>query len=116
MRAARKRAMSSRFQQKLVIPTTAHLVIERTAVLERLDLAINSKNVSVLAAPAGWGKTTVLAQWAAHSPLPIAWYTLDSGDRDPQLFLDYLLHAVRPFIPAVADFIARLATTPPRAL
>jgi ATP/maltotriose-dependent transcriptional regulator MalT/DNA-binding SARP family transcriptional activator len=72
--------------------------------------------VVALAAPAGWGKTTALAQWAAASRLPIAWYTLDASDRDPQLFLDYLLHAVAPFAPEAGDVAARLAAAAPQEL
>jgi tetratricopeptide (TPR) repeat protein len=108
--------MTFRFRQKLVIPTAAHPLIERAALVDRLDQAINAKSVVVVAAPAGWGKTTLLAQWAAGGSLPVAWYSLDATDRDPQLFLDYLLHVVRPFLPDAGDFVERLEATAPSAL
>jgi LuxR family maltose regulon positive regulatory protein len=91
--------MTLRFQQKLVVPTSARPLIERPNVLAQLDRAIRSKRVVALAAPAGWGKTTALAQWVAQRTMPVAWYTLDSADRDPHVFLDYLLHSVADFVP-----------------
>ncbi|MDQ2998054.1 MAG: transcriptional regulator, partial [Chloroflexota bacterium] len=108
--------MTLLFQHKLSIPSAAYQLIERTAVLERLDQAITTKQVVALGALAGWGKTTVLAQWAARATLPVAWYTLDSTDRDPHLFLDYLLHAVAAYVPDTADLAAQLSSTTPQAL
>ena len=63
--------MTLLFQHKLSIPSAAYQLIERTAVLERLDQAITTKQVVALGALAGWGKTTVLAQWAAGATLPV---------------------------------------------
>jgi ATP/maltotriose-dependent transcriptional regulator MalT len=108
--------MTQLFQQKLIIPTAAHTLIERDAIVARLDQAISSKRLVVLAAPAGWGKTTILAQWASCSPQPVVWYTLGSSDRDPHVFLDYLLHAVAPVVPRLSAFAEQLATTAPRGL
>jgi ATP/maltotriose-dependent transcriptional regulator MalT/DNA-binding SARP family transcriptional activator len=108
--------MTLRFQHKLSIPTAAYQLIERTPVIDRLDQAITTKQVVALGALAGWGKTTVLAQWAARAALPVAWYTLDSTDRDPHLFLDYLLYAVRASVPEAADLAERLTNTRPNAL
>src|SRR5215211_5990250 len=108
--------MAKLFRQKLIVPTAAHTLIERDAIVARLDQAISSKRLVVLAAPAGWGKTTILAQWAPRSPQPVVWYTLGSGDRDPHVFLEYLLHTVAPVIPSVSALADQLATTSPRGL
>jgi ATP/maltotriose-dependent transcriptional regulator MalT/DNA-binding SARP family transcriptional activator len=108
--------MALRFQQKLLIPTPAHTVVERKALLDQLEQAIVLKRVVTIAAPAGWGKTTTLAQWARGASLPIAWYTLDGGDRDPHLFLDYLLRSVAPFVPSAAALGAQLSNTSPKLL
>src|SRR3954469_11965938 len=108
--------MTLRFQHKLSIPTAAYQLIERADVLDRLDQAISTKQVVALGALAGWGKTTLLAQWAARTALPVAWYTLDSTDRDPHLFLHYLLHAVRPNVPAAAAPADPLSSISPPAL
>lgn len=108
--------MALRFQQKLIIPSSSRPLIERHDLVSRLEGAVTSKRVVALAAPAGWGKTTALAQWAGQTRLPVAWYTLDAIDRDPQLFLDYLLHAVGPFVPGADALVARLAGSQPQAL
>src|SRR3954469_19042090 len=108
--------MSLRFQQKLIIPATARPLVERPRVLAELEQVITTRRVVALAAPAGWGKTTTLAQWATGSSLPVAWYTLDPSDRDPQLFLDYLLHSVAAFVPGAADIVAQLAAPGPQGL
>src|SRR5436190_1153177 len=89
--------MSLRFQQKLIIPATARPLVDRPRLLSELEQVVTTRRVVALAAPAGWGKTTTLAQWAAGSRLPVAWYTLDPADRDPQLFLDYLLDSVAQY-------------------
>jgi ATP/maltotriose-dependent transcriptional regulator MalT len=47
--------------------------------------------------------------------MPAAWYTLDSADRDPQVFLDYLLHSVADLAPGTAEIAARLATATPQS-
>jgi LuxR family maltose regulon positive regulatory protein len=108
--------MALRFQQKLIIPAASRPLVVRRRLLSQFEQAITTKRVVALAAPAGWGKTTSLAQWANDSSLPVAWYTLDAADRDPQLFLDYLLHTVAAFVPGAETIVAQLATTAPRGL
>ncbi|KPV46816.1 hypothetical protein SE17_42975, partial [Kouleothrix aurantiaca] len=108
--------MSLRFQQKLIIPADSRPLIVRTRLQASLEQTIPSRRVVSLAAPAGWGKTTALAQSAAASSLPVAWYTLDPSDRDPKLFLDYLLHSVASFVGGAAELVARLAAAQPHSL
>lgn len=108
--------MSTRFSLKLAAPTNAPVLIDRCQTLAPLEQALDTCQVVALAAPAGWGKTTALAQWVTRSGLLTAWYTLDPTDRDPHLFLDYLLHAVRPFVPGSDDLLAQLANLPPGRL
>jgi ATP/maltotriose-dependent transcriptional regulator MalT len=105
-----------RFQQKLIVPAASRPLIDRADLVDRLEQSITSRRVVALAAPAGWGKTTVLSQWSVKTTLPIAWYTLDSGDSDPSVFLDYLLHSVADYIPDIDDLITRLSTAPPGEL
>ena len=109
-------AMTLRFQHKLSIPSAALPLIERPYLLERLEQAITSKQLVALAALAGWGKTTALAQWSACSALPVAWYSIDSTDRDPRQFLDYVLAAVQPYVPGAPELLTRLASCSPQGL
>jgi LuxR family maltose regulon positive regulatory protein len=101
--------MALRFQQKLLLPVAARPLVARDALVARLGEAISTKRVVVLAAPAGWGKTTALTQWAARAGMPVAWYSLDSGDGDPRVFLDYLLHSCAAFVSGAGDLVARLS-------
>lgn len=53
------------------------------------------KRLTLLSAPAGYGKTTLLADFINASSLPFAWYTLDAQDSDPTVFLTYLIESLR---------------------
>lgn len=97
-----------RFPQKLLVPSTARATVERPEQRALLDRTIGAHRATILAAPAGWGKTTLLAEWAQAATLPIAWYALDATDRDPYQLLDYLLTAVSPFVPGAAELARRL--------
>jgi ATP/maltotriose-dependent transcriptional regulator MalT len=50
--------------------------------------------IMLVCAPAGYGKTTLVASWAAGSSVPVAWLSLDGGDNDPLRFLMHVIHAV----------------------
>jgi ATP/maltotriose-dependent transcriptional regulator MalT len=108
--------MALRFGQKLIVPTATRPLLDRARLSAQIEAAVTTRRVVALTAPAGWGKTTALAQWAAGSSLPVGWYTLGHADRDPHLFLDYLLQAVAPFVPGAAALGAQLETTAPRRL
>ena len=49
----------------------------------------------MVSAPAGFGKTTLVAAWAQQQPLPVGWLSLDAGDNDPNRFLAYLVAALQ---------------------
>lgn len=108
--------MNARFRQKLVRPTSVRPLVERRTFIERLEQAVQHAQFIAVTAPAGWGKTTTLAQWAAQSSMPVLWYTLDVGDKDPRVFLDYVLQAVADFAPQSAGLSVQLATAPPEHL
>jgi LuxR family maltose regulon positive regulatory protein len=80
---------------KLAIPRMPGRVVERPRLLALLDTGVE-RPVTLLAAPAGSGKTMLLASWmsAASSPGPVAWLSLDSGDNDPVRFWTHVLAAL----------------------
>jgi LuxR family transcriptional regulator, maltose regulon positive regulatory protein len=80
-------------QSKLAIPSLRSTLVRRTALVNRLR-ASETRVVRVVA-PAGYGKTTLLAQWAARDPRPFAWVSLDERDNDPAAFLTYLAAALK---------------------
>lgn len=64
----------------------------------RLVAALNNcytHNLTLVSAPAGYGKTTLLSHWARGCTCPLAWLTLDPGDDDPARFTEYLFAAFR---------------------
>ena len=79
---------------KLYLPSPRPTVIRRPRLLERLGAGL-SRNLTLLSAPAGFGKTTLLSDWLVAFPRPVAWLSLDEGDTDPARLLTYLVAAVQ---------------------
>ncbi len=78
---------------KLYIPQVRPNRVPRPALVARLALGA-TRALTLLSAPAGFGKTTLLSDWVAAAPLPVAWVSLDPRDNDPQRFAAYLLAAL----------------------
>ena len=109
---------------KFYIPRTRPELVPRPRLIERLDQGRRC-TLTLLSAPAGFGKTTLLAEWIAHlqpspptsaafsaQPAPvqnhkskiqdrIAWLSLDEDDDDPARFLAYLAGALRTLVPGL---------------
>ncbi len=75
----------------------AHLV-RRPQLAERLTQGVMGP-LTLVSAPAGFGKTTLLAQWLAESGMPVAWLSLEPGDSEPVRFLSYLIAALQTLEP-----------------
>lgn len=103
---------------KFRFPHLPATLVSRERLLAQLDVACTCK-LTVLAAPAGFGKTTLVCQWiAAHCAddwlPPVAWVSLDGGDNDPARFWHYVLTACQSWQADLgrADRLALLPTTP----
>ena len=83
---------------KLFIPPLRVDRVARPRLLELLDAGAQ-RPLTLVSAPAGFGKTTLLASWAAHTRLPIAWFSIDEGDNDPVRFVAYLIAALDSVLP-----------------
>ena len=70
--------------------------LARDRLVERLRAGAGTK-VTLVAAPAGYGKTTLLGIWreAEEATRPVAWLSLDEGDNDPVVLWSYILAALR---------------------
>ena len=88
---------------KLHPPVVRDETIPRERLLERLRGG-SSLRLSLVACPAGFGKTTLLAAWreAEAARNPVAWLTLDEGDNDPVVLWTHAIEALRRARPAVA--------------
>ncbi len=81
-------------QTKLYTPPTRPDIVSRPRLIERLNASL-SRKLSLISAPAGFGKTTLLSEWADVCARPVAWLSLDPGDNDPARFLAYLIAALQ---------------------
>jgi LuxR family transcriptional regulator, maltose regulon positive regulatory protein len=100
---------------KLMPPRLQHsAVVQRGALLTRLDTSL-TKKLTVVAAPTGFGKTTLVSMWIATRKFKSAWVTLDENDNDPARFWTYVVSALRTFDSAVgkSTLSALMAPQPP---
>ena len=84
------------------IPPTRETLVVRTRLLDALDAAVQNA-ITLVSAPAGYGKTTLLAHWARERRQPVAWFTIDETDNEPVRFWAYVVQALRTHWPAVAQ-------------
>src|SRR5512139_1193569 len=87
---------SDLLQTKLSPPQHSAPVIARDVLLARLDDGL-SRRLTLVSAPAGFGKTTLVAEWAERQPEPVAWVSLDPADSDPTRFWRYVVTACQTF-------------------
>ena len=87
---------------KLTVPPAPGERAPRPHLLEKLDHRRQpGTRLVMICAPAGYGKTTLAADWARTRPGSVAWLSLDPADNDPNQFLAYLVAALRPVMPAL---------------
>ena len=99
---------------KLHPPSVREETITRERLLERLRSG-SDRSLTLVACPAGFGKTTLLAAWreAEAGRKPVAWLTLDEGDNDPVVLWSHAIEALRRASPAVASAVpAHTVVTP----
>src|SRR6185295_3371728 len=101
---------------KLAPPQPRAALVAREALLARLDAGLAHK-LTLLSAPAGFGKTTLVSDWIATrradgSLAPLAWVSLDGGDNDPVRFWRYIIAACQTFHADVGKGALALLRTP----
>ncbi len=89
---------------KLFIPPTRSQLVLRPRLIERLNEGLQRK-LTLISAPAGFGKTTLVSEWLAGCSQPAAWLSLDEGDNDPTRFLAYLVAALQTLALSKAEGI-----------
>jgi LuxR family maltose regulon positive regulatory protein len=96
---------------KLHLPRPRVQLVTRTHLVERLQQSVAGA-LTLVSAPAGFGKTTVLAQWLAEKSMPVAWLSLEAEDNDPTRFLSYLIAALQTLYAQIGTTALALLRTP----
>jgi LuxR family maltose regulon positive regulatory protein len=102
---------SSLLRTKLYLPHPSSDVIPRAPLIERLNVGL-SGNVTLLSAPAGFGKTTLLTAWLETIDRPTAWLSLDDSDNEPAAFVHALAAALQNIFPDTCQASASLLKAP----
>lgn len=102
---------------KLHVPLPRPDTVLRSHLIERLNenlchgLGFRHK-LTLVSAPAGFGKTTLISAWIAGCERPTAWLSLDEEDSDPLRFLTYLIAALQTIVPQVGEALLGTLQSP----
>lgn len=95
---------------KLHVSLTRSPLVPRNRLLKKLK-GLSSKLILISAA-AGFGKTTVLSEWAQQTKLPVSWFSLDEWDNDPTRFWLYFVTALQQSIPNLGESTLAILRSP----
>lgn len=88
---------------RIRIPPARGHDVPRRRLSDALTRGVLTHPLTLVSAPAGYGKTTLLRQWASEPPAPVAWYSIEDVDNDRVRFLRYLVAAWGVVWPEIAE-------------
>ena len=107
---------------KLYVPPPRHNLVFRPRLVERLNEGLSSgRKLTLISAPAGFGKTTLVSEWVAGPrDCPprlvcgnsVAWLSLDEADNDPARFISYLVAALQTILPGIGESLLPALQSP----
>jgi LuxR family transcriptional regulator, maltose regulon positive regulatory protein len=102
---------------KLYIPPPRSRIILRPRLIERLNEGLRQDQgfghqLSLISAPAGFGKTALVSEWIASCRRPVAWLSLDEGDNDPVRFITYLVAALQTIREGIGEELLAVLQSP----
>ena len=97
---------------KLHVPGPRPGFVPRPRLADRLDEGLG-RGLVLVCAPAGYGKTVLLAEWARRGRRPVAWLSLDAGDNDPARFWRHAVAALDGVCPGIGERVGPLLGPPP---
>jgi LuxR family transcriptional regulator, maltose regulon positive regulatory protein len=100
----KRRASDAILTTKLYIPKPRSNLVSRPRLLDKLDEGLGKK-LTLVSATAGFGKTTLLSEWASRTSRSMAWLSLDEGDSEPVRFLAHLIAALQRVQPSFGETI-----------
>ena len=98
-------------QTKLYAPRPRPSFIPRSHLIEKLNQGLHRK-LTLISAPAGFGKTTLVSEWMAGCKRPFAWLSLDERDSDLTRFLTYFIAALQTVAPEIGKRVAGILDSP----
>lgn len=96
---------------KIFIPLPRARLVHRRRLTDRMNESLPLR-LTLVSAPAGFGKTTLVSDWAAGSSRPVAWLSLDEADSDPRRFLVYLVSALQTVNANLGESVLGLLQSP----
>jgi len=104
---------STLLHTKLYAPPPCPTLVERPRLTVDLSKAL-TRRLTLVSAPAGYGKTTLVSSWLRETDIASTWLSLDEGDNDPICFLQYFLSALHKIVPTIQlDLLDMLRGTRP---
>ena len=97
---------------KLNVPGLQPDLVPRPRLAQRLDEG-RGRGLVLACAPAGYGKTVLLSEWARRGRHPVAWLSLDAGDNDPARFWRHTVAALNRVRPGISERLGPLLGPPP---
>ena len=87
---------------KLYVPPPRPNIVFRPHLIEKLNDGLHRK-LTLISAPAGFGKTTLVSEWITGCQCPVAWLSLDEGDNEFTRFLTYFVAALQTIAPKFGE-------------
>ena len=98
---------------KLFVPSVRANLVPRPRLIERLNQGLElGHKLTLVSAPAGFGKTTLVSEWVTGSDRPVTWLSPDEADNDPIRFLTYLVAALQLVKENIAERVLALLQSP----
>ena len=87
---------------KISVPRLPGEFVHRPRLTDRINQGVKCP-LTLLTAPAGFGKTNLLIEWTRKTNLPVAWLTLDNDDNDLSRFIRYVMGALQTIEPGLGE-------------
>jgi LuxR family maltose regulon positive regulatory protein len=96
---------------KLSIPSVRRILVPRPRLIDQLNLGLERK-LTLISAPAGYGKTTLANAWLNQGPFPAAWISLDESDNDLARFLTYFVASLKKIHAEIGETLLAMLHSP----
>ena len=103
--------MAPILKTKLYMPPVPSEMVRRPRLVERLKEGLGRK-LTLISAPAGFGKTTLLSECFSPGETPVGWISLDADDNDPSRFWSYLISALQKLYPGLGEAAMEMIDSP----